>query len=70
MPGGVPEPWRCGTEGCGQWHGGMGLGLEILLFFNLNDFIILRAGKVTWPDTAQRETSHKPLVKFLRQVLN
>jgi len=17
-PGGVPEPWRCGTEGCGQ----------------------------------------------------
>ena len=19
VPGGVPEPWRCGTEGCGQW---------------------------------------------------
>jgi len=19
IPGGVPEPWRCGTEGRGQW---------------------------------------------------
>ena len=19
IPGGVPEPWGCGTEGCGQW---------------------------------------------------
>jgi len=19
VPGGVAEPWRCGTEGCGQW---------------------------------------------------
>ena len=19
VPGGVTEPWRCGTEGCGQW---------------------------------------------------
>jgi len=19
VPGGAPDPWRCGTEGCGQW---------------------------------------------------
>jgi len=19
IPGGAPDPWRCGTEGCGQW---------------------------------------------------
>ena len=28
VPEGVPEPWGCGTEGCGQWAawwGGLGL---------------------------------------------
>ena len=41
---GVPEPWRCGTEGCGQWAwgGGLGLGLGISeLFSTLNDSVIL-----------------------------
>ena len=44
IPRGVPEPWRCGTEGRGQWAwwDGLGLGLGILeLFSNLNDFTIL-----------------------------
>ena len=44
IPGGVPEPWRCGTEGCGQWArwGGLMLDLGILeVFSNLNDFMIL-----------------------------
>ena len=29
VPGGVPEPWRCGTEGRGQqgWWGLVGVGL-------------------------------------------
>jgi len=30
VPAGVQEPWRCGTEGCGQWAwwgwAGVGLG--------------------------------------------
>ena len=29
VPEGVPEPWRCGTERCGQWVWGGGLGLGI-----------------------------------------
>ena len=40
IPGGVPEPWGSGTEGCGQWArwGGLGLDLVILeVFSNLND---------------------------------
>ena len=44
IPGGVPDPWRCGTEGCGQWArwGGVGLGLGVLeVFFNLSDSVIL-----------------------------
>ena len=24
IPGGAPEPWGCGTEGCGDGHGGAG----------------------------------------------
>ena len=24
VPGGVPELWGCGTEGCGQWAWGVG----------------------------------------------
>ena len=39
IPEGVPEPWRCGTEGCGQRarRGGMGLDLVISeVFSNLN----------------------------------
>ena len=46
VPGGVPEPWRCGTERCGQWAwwGGLGLGLGLLeVFSNLNDSLALAA---------------------------
>jgi len=34
-PGGVPEPWGCGTEGCDQWawRGGFGLDAVILEVF-------------------------------------
>ena len=32
ISGGVPEPWRCGTEGhSGHGGGGLGLGLGILV---------------------------------------
>ena len=44
IPGGVPEPWGCGTEGRGQWawRDGLGLGLGILeVLSNLNDSVIL-----------------------------
>ena len=44
VPGGVPEPWGCGTEGRGQWArwDGLGLGLGILeVLSNLNDSVIL-----------------------------
>ena len=43
IPGGVPEPWRCGTEGCGHWTrwAGLGLGLGISeVFSSLNDAVI------------------------------
>ena len=29
IPGGVPEPWGCGTEGRGQWAWWGGLGLDL-----------------------------------------
>jgi len=29
--GGVPEPRRCGTEGCGQWAWWDGLGLHLMI---------------------------------------
>ena len=44
VPGGVPEPWRCGSEGRGQWAqwGGLGLDLGILeVSSNLGDSMIL-----------------------------
>ena len=44
IPGGVPEPWGCGTEGRGQWAwwGGLGLGLGILEVFSyLSDSMVL-----------------------------
>ena len=44
IPGGVPEPWRFGTEGCGQWArwGGLGLDLGVLeTFSNFNGSVIL-----------------------------
>jgi len=44
VPGGVQEPWRCGTEGHGQWAwlGGLVLDLVILeVFSNLNESMIL-----------------------------
>ena len=28
VPGGAPELWGCGTEGCGQWAWWGGLGLD------------------------------------------
>ena len=28
VPGGAPELWGCGTEGCGDGHGGVGWGSE------------------------------------------
>lgn len=45
VPGGVQEPWRCGTGGHGQWArwGRLGLDLGILeLFSNINESVILR----------------------------
>ena len=42
--GGVPEPWGCGTEGCGQWARWGGLGLDWVIsevFSNLNDSMVL-----------------------------
>ena len=50
VPGGVPELWGCGTEGCGYGHGGGGLGLdlEILVdFSNLNVSMIHPKKQVT-----------------------
>jgi len=43
VPGGVPEPQRCGTEGCGQWaqRGGLCLGVSEV-FSHLNDSMFLR----------------------------
>ena len=36
VPGGVQKPWRCGTEGRGQWArwGGVGLDWVILVVFS------------------------------------
>jgi len=42
IPGGVQDTCRCGTEGCGYWAGGGGLGLDLVtleVFSNLNDSI-------------------------------
>ena len=40
ISGGAPEPWGCGTEGCGQWAWGDGVGiLEVIS--NRNDYVIL-----------------------------
>jgi len=44
IPGDIQGPWRCGTEGRGQWarRDGLGLGLGIeVIFSNLNDSMIL-----------------------------
>jgi len=48
IPGGVPEPWGCGTEGRGQWawwgwDDELMVGLEV--FSNLNDSNFLYHGK-------------------------
>jgi len=48
---GVQEPWRCGTEGHGQWAwwDGFGLGLVILeVFSNLNDSMTNSALQCEW----------------------
>ena len=45
IPGGVPEPWGCGTEGRGlwAWSGGLGLGLGVSeVFSNMSDSMSLR----------------------------
>ena len=31
VPGGVRGPWKCGTEGCGQWAWCGGLGLDWMI---------------------------------------
>ena len=44
VPGGVQEPWRCGTEGRGVWAWGGGLGLDpviLVVFSNHNDSVVL-----------------------------
>ena len=44
VPEGVPEPWRCGTEGCGQWArwGWAWVGLDYLSgILHLHDSMIL-----------------------------
>ena len=44
IPGGVPEPWRCGTEGRGQWAWWGGLGLDVVILevvSNLHDSMLL-----------------------------
>ena len=44
IPGGVQEPWRCGTEGRGYGHGGGVVGLDwgiLEPFSNFNDFMIV-----------------------------
>jgi len=58
--GGVPELWRCGTEGHGQWvwWGGLGLELEILeQFFNLSDAVIppYSPGRTSYQQTLMEE---------------
>ena len=41
IPGGVPYPRGCGTEGCGDGHGGVGLDwLTLVVFSSLNDSVI------------------------------
>ena len=43
VPGGVQEPYRCDTEGCGQWAQWGGLELDLVIFevfSNLRDSII------------------------------
>jgi len=45
VPGGVPEPWRCGTEGRGQWAWWDGLGLDLgilAVFSNCSDSVTLQ----------------------------
>ena len=37
---GCSEPWRCGTEGCGQWARWGGLGISEA-FSSLNDSMVL-----------------------------
>ena len=46
VPGGVPGPWRCGTEGCGQWAqwGGVGVGVglgDVIGLSSVKDLMIL-----------------------------
>ena len=42
VPGGVPDLWRCGTEGHGQWAWWSGLELDLVIleaFSNLSDSV-------------------------------
>ena len=45
IPGGVPEPWRCGTEGCSQWAwwgwADSWIWGLLMVFSNINDSVIL-----------------------------
>ena len=55
VPGGVPEPWRCGTEGRGQWArwGGLGLG-DLSSLCSLSDRRILSFLATPSPRTGRR----------------
>ena len=60
VPGGVPEPLRCGTEGRG--HGGDGLGLDLVIsviFSNLNDGTALCPHPLKPPGSHEAQPQHK-----------
>ena len=44
IPGGVQEPWRCGTWGHGQWAWWDGLGLDLMILEFFSNF----NSPVTW----------------------
>jgi len=50
VPGGTPEPWGCGTEGCRHcaWWGELRLGISEV-FSNLNDSVILKHRQLQLP---------------------
>ena len=63
IPGGVPEPWRCGTEGRGQWAwwGALGLDLGISEHFSNRNHRIAKVGKDLEDHPVQPSTYHQYL---------
>ena len=54
VPASVPEWWRCGTEGCGQWAQWGGLRLGIMkVFSSWNDCMDLRGIGVLFQPSCQ-----------------